>query len=180
MARYLLLLILIACRQDNMVVLRVPDKTGYEMMSKVAKDVNELLGCEAVQVTNSGRKQNSTRREIVVVKSEELLRDSCTEDAVGCYDVFNDEIYYTEMERGEKIDASVRDNSDDPDFNEFTDRELYEVLIHELGHAFGLDHVDGTVMNPGVTLRLEEFNSQSFADMVNERSLNPCTHADQR
>lgn len=64
-----------------------------------------------------------------------------------------------------------------PDWNR--EGRLLAILLHEIGHVFGNDHVPGTVMTDGINRLLEsDWSGEPLAKIDHCRELSPCLDCD--
>lgn len=128
--------------------------TAY--LSEISNEINQTLGCEATLVSQA--KPNQNRRAIKVFESSEVVAEQGDDIAAFYlseeYATYNYIFYSTDELAGMNIKV---------------------ILIHELGHAFGLEHHEGTVMQERYKRGIKE--DEAYLDLkmlLDKKNINPC------
>lgn len=181
----LMLVAAVGCDERNnfVTLVTVNDSATDELTAMIAtltKEVNEELRCEVI-----GPAGPSDRRRIIELKSNDKLLKEYAEQSIREKEMKGQKL--TEEERSVVPWGAYLDNEFVPYSHEeiiFQSRlesELYEpvlhgVLLHELGHALGLQHEEETIMAEyySFTYNKRSFQLESFKDLIQKNQLNPC------
>jgi hypothetical protein len=166
---YIVVIFFAACGQNNYLFLHANDSQTQKIVVDIAKDFNENIGCEAwstsshiVNIDN----ETIDRRSVSITRSTKETQ-AYGADSWGACDFFTSDIFYTE----------------ELDFETWTNGIKF-VLLHELGHAMGLDHEENTVMQPMLFDKVDDKTVskmlpykealESLAYLLNKHHKNPC------
>jgi hypothetical protein len=126
------------------------DERIIEVIAQTAKDINLATRCEIFGPNHTGK-----RRQLLI---KEVNDPKETKGGLAAFDPDTDEIAFLALLRIEEYE-----------------KYLHLIFLHELGHALGLKHVEGTVMGKELNINLN-YSEQLpvFSDLLTEHNLNPC------
>ena len=103
---------------------------------------------------------------IEVIFMESGIGNICRVDALGCTTHYNVRtVYGNQRIRGAKIYISAKDNKGQP----MTENEVYTIMLHEIGHALGLEHSEdkNSLMYAGTNSEMAEKQEIRAKDIEN-------------
>lgn len=158
----------VACNSNNFLRLQTKDDVTGKFLPKIVKDFNDTVGCEAWSIEsksiNLSKDLKIDRRQVNIFRSSRMVKE-CNQTAYGCFDPFSNEIMFIE-------ENPSWQNADGSTIFFYISIEL--ILLHELGHAMGLDHEENTVMNETYMYMPYTEAIQSLVDLVNKHKKNQC------
>jgi hypothetical protein len=147
-------LFLICCGpppNKNFIHLNIVDTNDFVINSAIElmNDVNVATKCEIF-----GDNKTGVRRQISL---KEATPDKLPDDAIGLFDPNTNTITLSDT------------------LSKYYNRRFKPILLHEVGHSLGLDHVEGTFMSKQYNDGISYANAlKQFTTMLNENGLNPC------
>jgi hypothetical protein len=152
-----------ACNSNNFLYVNPIGETK-EIVESSIPDVNKALGCAAWSLMNDtikiSEKESLGRREVRMFRDTEKLREF-DEKAWGVFSVFENVIYL------------IGDENESFKLTYFKEG-LRFIALHELGHAMGLEHEEGTVMNENYHFMPYPQALESLVFLINKHGKNPC------
>ncbi len=164
--KHLLLILLISCGNNRKLALyyEFGDERTAQALGSFVPSINDKLGCRAISINENP----DHRPAFTIIYDQAAVEAYRTETGVsgviGWTDHNRQEIVYFQENR---LDDYLIRNGDPLLGVKLT-------LLHEVGHAFWLNHEPLTIMNSVLMLSTEEWGVQSLVDLLNEHKLNPC------
>ena len=163
-------LFLFACRSDNLLFLR-PDSGAFEATHFLVSALDSAVGCDILSLEPNS-KQTQLRREVKIYRDDEYII-TLGKDVGAVYD---GNVIYKDLSYLETTILNVpnRKNSSYSNYNIGDLMKL--VVMHEIGHALGLEHTEKivSIMDPRVILMLPDDAIKSLVELLNKNNLNHC------
>lgn len=147
--------LLFACNKTNFIQVGVTEtgKETFEALEEITKDLNKAIGCSIIDSSKQAK------RRWVTIRSDDPLLKSVPNHPWGMYMYYSDEIVFLSKLKADEYKFAFR-----------------FVLLHELGHAFGLDHEPNTVMREQFDAKEMSYPKgvESLVALLNSHGKNPC------
>lgn len=159
--QFLSLLIVAACNGNNFLYVKAGDAQTNKLLQVIVSDINASTGCKLLSLDNGkvllSEDVEIERRFVSVIRNSDELKLYHDGKDLGVFDYFSNQIFYSETF----------------DFETFSEGIKF-LLMHELGHAMGLEHTENTVMNAEYKFMPYDAALESLIDLLNKHNKNQC------